>query len=329
MDSCLRRWGAPHASGRPPSARVRSHSRSAGARSADAARAGAVPWRSSRPSDADRGRRRVCDLAGEAAAFVADAGSLGDCSPRTTSRPSLELLDVADQPLEPLALLGLARFVESVAAVAGSVRARRRPATRGCARLSLAPPRRSPTKTSAIDRAIEPSGDVSDQRESRRCATSATRCAGSARSCGRRSKALTRGRDTAKYLQDQIVTDRNGRYVRRRARRTSRRDSGHRPRQLGERREPVPRAARDRRAQQRRRRARRAREARRSTASCSRSTDAFRRARRRARCDASTPPPSSTSCTRKAALAAARRRHRARRSPTTAASSSAARAIRC
>ena len=25
--------------------------------------------------------------------------------------------------------------------------------------------------------------------------------------------ALTRGRDTAKYLQDQIVTDRNGRYV--------------------------------------------------------------------------------------------------------------------
>ena len=36
---------------------------------------------------------------------------------------------------------------------------------------------------------------------------------GSARSCARRSTAYLRGQDTAKYLQDQIVTERNGRFV--------------------------------------------------------------------------------------------------------------------
>ena len=65
-----------------------------------------------------------------------------------------------------------------------------------------------------------------------------------------------RGKDTAKYLQEQVVTDRNGRYVLvvRAEHRSG--DPGHRPRQLGQRREPVPRAAQHRRDQQRHRRAR-------------------------------------------------------------------------
>ena len=67
-------------------------------------------------------------------------------------------------------------------------------------------------ETSAITRAIEPSGDISDR------ASPALR---DIRDALRRQRAklrssldaLARGRDTAKYLQDQIVTDRNGRYV--------------------------------------------------------------------------------------------------------------------
>ena len=65
-----------------------------------------------------------------------------------------------------------------------------------------------------------------------------------------------RGRDTSKYLQQQIVTDRNGRYVL--VVRSEHRDgdSGHRARQLRQRRQPVPRAAQHGRDQQRHRRAR-------------------------------------------------------------------------
>jgi hypothetical protein len=55
------------------------------------------------------------------------------CSPPADFETTLELLGVDDQPLEPLALLGLARFVNSVANRRGSVRANRRP-IRGCAR---------------------------------------------------------------------------------------------------------------------------------------------------------------------------------------------------
>ncbi len=65
-----------------------------------------------------------------------------------------------------------------------------------------------------------------------------------------------RGRDTSKYLQQQIVTDRNGRYVLvvRSEHRT--RHSRHRARQLGQRRQPVPRTPQHGRDQQRHRRAR-------------------------------------------------------------------------
>ncbi len=65
-----------------------------------------------------------------------------------------------------------------------------------------------------------------------------------------------RGKDTSKYLQQQIVTDRNGRYVLVVRAEHRARDSGHRPRQFGQRRQPVPRAAQHRRDQQRHRRAR-------------------------------------------------------------------------
>ena len=46
-----------------------------------------------------------------------------------------------------------------------------------------------------------------------RLRASASGCAASARSCGRRSSRFCAASETSKYLQEQVVTDRNGRYV--------------------------------------------------------------------------------------------------------------------
>ena len=157
--------------------------------------------------------RRHLDLATEAAAFVRDDGSLTVWAPEELPA-ILDGLGVADRPLEPLQLLGLARFVESVARVAeriGDARAADRSrfvllgAIAGAAAAFEA-------EAQAIYLAIEPSGDVSDRASAR---------LREIRESLRRQRAklratletLTRGRDTSKYLQDQIVTDRNGRYV--------------------------------------------------------------------------------------------------------------------
>ena len=112
-------------------------------------------------------------------------------------------------------------------------------------------------ETAAVRRAIDDAGDVVD---------SASPALRDIRDSLRRQRTklrstldtLTRGRDTAKYLQDQIVTDRNGRYVV--VVRAEHRDAipGHRPRRVHERRERVPRAVVDGLAQQRDRHAGRA-----------------------------------------------------------------------
>ena len=159
-------------------------------------------------SEVDEVEARL-DLAAEAAAFVADSGTLGLFAP-ADFETTLELLGVDDQPLEPLALLGLARFVNSVATVAGSVRAK----SAAYPRLRAVIDRTAgfDDEAEAIDRAIDPAGDVRD---------SASPALRDIRDALRRQRSklrtslesLTRGRDTAKYLQDQIVTDRNGRYV--------------------------------------------------------------------------------------------------------------------
>jgi len=52
-----------------------------------------------------------------------------------------------------------------------------------------------------------------------------------------------RGKETAKYLQDQVVSERNGRYVLLVKGRASRRHPGHRTRRLDQWRQPVSRAA--------------------------------------------------------------------------------------
>lgn len=155
----------------------------------------------------DRGEIEArLNLTAAAVAFMADGGSLAISAPEDLPT-ILDLIDVEDQALDPLALRGLARFLASVEAVAGR-------AGRGSAAL------RDITETAAsfavevaaVERAIDPSGDVNDR---------ASQALHDIREGLRRQRArlrqsldtLTRGRETAKYLQDQIVTDRNGRYV--------------------------------------------------------------------------------------------------------------------
>ena len=151
-------------------------------------------------------------LTTEALAFIARNGRLALDAPDDLA-DTLDALAVPDEPLLPLQLLGLARFVDSLLRVTDSVRAadRERPDMSRLAAV-VAGVRPFDDEVRAIRRAIEPGGEISDH------ASPALR---DIRDQLRRQRAklrstlegLTRGRDTAKYLQDQIVTDRNGRYV--------------------------------------------------------------------------------------------------------------------
>ena len=115
-------------------------------------------------------------------------------------------LGIERHPLDPLDLLGRARFVESVTAVAsGLVKAEGRFLPAMAARVAS-----FEAEIKAIRRAIHDSGDVNDD------ASPALR---DLRDKLRRQRGKLRSmldglmRSSAKYLQDQIVTDRNGRYV--------------------------------------------------------------------------------------------------------------------
>jgi DNA mismatch repair protein MutS2 len=154
--------------------------------------------------------RRGLDLTTEALAFVTDDGSLAISAPDDLEH-TLRALEVGEQPLEPTQLLGLARFVESVGEVAAAVRRAsdvNRPGLIAIASRAVS----FDAEVKAIRRAIEPGGEIKDD---------ASPALKDIRDKLRRQRAklrttlesLTRGRDTAKYLQSEIVTDRYGRYV--------------------------------------------------------------------------------------------------------------------
>ena len=165
-------------------------------------------------------------LATEAVQYSTAGHSLGLWAPEDL-RDILALVGVDGQVLDPQQLLGLARFVDSVDGVVSSIRraagvnssshnggettpevGSAYPALRGV----VQPARSFEEEVQAVRRAIDASGEVSDH------ASPALR---DIRDRLRRQRAklrstlegLSKGRDTAKYLQDQIVTDRNGRYV--------------------------------------------------------------------------------------------------------------------
>ncbi|MEO8480689.1 MAG: Smr/MutS family protein [Acidobacteriota bacterium] len=151
--------------------------------------------------------RDALALTSDAVGFVGEGGSLALSAPEDLLT-TIEILHVADHPLEPMALRGLARLFDSLGMVTTSL------LRSGGPRLAAIAGRAASfvDEVAAIERAIEPNGDISDR------ASAALR---DIRDSLRRQRAklrssldtLARGRDTTKYVQDQIVTDRNGRYV--------------------------------------------------------------------------------------------------------------------
>ncbi len=159
-------------------------------------------------SDAAEVRVRL-DTTSEAVRLLADGGSLSIQAPDALIE-ILDALAIAGQPLDPISLVGLATFVDSVESACSTVR-----------RLGGDAPLLGDLVSAAASfadeaartrRAIAPTGDVTDD---------ASQALRDIRDALRRNRAklrntlegLTRGRDTSKYLQDQIVADRGGRYV--------------------------------------------------------------------------------------------------------------------
>src|SRR5690606_4781525 len=91
----------------------------------------------------------------EAVEFERQGGSLDIHAPDDLTS-SLAVLQIEAQPLEPLALLGLARFLDSVDRVASAASRRAGPALAAIA-ASVAS---FGDETAAVQRAIEPTGDV-------------------------------------------------------------------------------------------------------------------------------------------------------------------------
>ena len=122
----------------------------------------------------------------------------------------LQALGVEGRPLEPLRLLGLAEYLESIEQTRRTVRNVAESFPILAALVDTVASFRG--EIADVRRKIEPSGDVADN---------ASPALASIRERLRRQKArlrstldsLMRGRETSKYLQEQVVTDRNGRYV--------------------------------------------------------------------------------------------------------------------
>jgi DNA mismatch repair protein MutS2 len=122
----------------------------------------------------------------------------------------LDLLTVEGRALEPLRLLTLADYLESVETSAAAVRRASGEFPR--LRQVIATAATFRDEIADVRRRIEPSGDVADHASPRLA---------SIRDQLRRKRSrlretldgYVRGKDTSKYLQDQIVTERNGRFV--------------------------------------------------------------------------------------------------------------------
>ena len=122
----------------------------------------------------------------------------------------LDALAVEGRALDPLQLLGLATFLGSIDAAAGGIR-RARASFPLLAEIveSAASFER---EIADVRRKIDPGGEVVDDASPElkmireRLRKQRARLRGTLES-------YLRGKDTAKYLQQQIVTDRNGRYV--------------------------------------------------------------------------------------------------------------------
>ncbi|HTK29841.1 MAG TPA: Smr/MutS family protein [Vicinamibacterales bacterium] len=122
----------------------------------------------------------------------------------------LTALAVEGRALEALHLLALSGFLDSVDESRAAIR--RTPGAFPLLEAASGPAASFRTETGAVRQKIEPSGEVVDQASPQlkaireRLRKQKTRLRNTLES-------YLRGRETAKYLQDQVVTERNGRYV--------------------------------------------------------------------------------------------------------------------
>jgi DNA mismatch repair protein MutS2 len=145
----------------------------------------------------------------EGTAFLADHPGFPLRAP-SDLEAILQALGVEGRALEPLRLFGLAEYLESIEHTRNAVRsvAGSFPILRALVETVAS----FKGEIAEVRRKIEPSGEVADH---------ATPALASIRDRLRRQKtrlrstldAFLRGRETSKYLQEQVVTDRNGRYV--------------------------------------------------------------------------------------------------------------------
>jgi DNA mismatch repair protein MutS2 len=156
--------------------------------------------------------RRVAQSLGatsEGTRYLADGGLFPLQAPPDIGA-TLAALAVEGRPLEPLRLLGLADFLDSLDQTRSAVK---RAAGSYAFLASLVDMAASfKSEVADIRHKVDASGEVNDQASGElrsirdRLRKQRTRLRTTLES-------YLRGRDTARYLQDQIVTDRNGRYV--------------------------------------------------------------------------------------------------------------------
>ena len=122
----------------------------------------------------------------------------------------LTALAVEGRALEPLALLGLGTLLDSIDAASAGIRRQR--ASFPLLAAAVETTASFERETADVRRKIDPSGDVVDDASPELKSLRERLRKQRARLRGTLESYL-RGKDTSKYLQQQVVTDRNGRYV--------------------------------------------------------------------------------------------------------------------
>jgi DNA mismatch repair protein MutS2 len=149
------------------------------------------------------------DLTGEAVLLLQDHQAFPLRAGEAVSA-ALDGLAVQGRPLEPLRLLALADFFDSVDRTAALVEraATRLPALAAVARRTA----RFSDENGRVRKAISQHGEVNDDASSA-LANLRDKLRRQRQRLRGTLESYLRGRDTAKYLQEQVVTERNGRYV--------------------------------------------------------------------------------------------------------------------
>jgi DNA mismatch repair protein MutS2 len=145
----------------------------------------------------------------EAVRLLDDAGALPLEAPADLEA-ILTSLALEGRPLEAVQLLGLARFLQSIEIARGTVRRALHPLPALRAIVDVAATFEH--EIADIAAKIAPSGDVVDEASSE-LKTIRDRLRKQRARLRSTLESYLRGRETARYLQEQIVTDRNGRYV--------------------------------------------------------------------------------------------------------------------